>query len=97
MAKKAAAKKAVKKKPEGSVSISLRVNNTDYTSTSDTLGEALDNLPAIVPHTKASFTVITEKMPHGKTFTLTIPGYRRLFYPGMTGQVQRAVFIKRFL
>lgn len=87
--------KSKKKAPLSGFTVLMTVNKEQYTSTADTLEDALLNLPHVDPHTRAVLIVV-EGDKHSRPVALSIPMYRRLFYPGLTGQVQRAQFIKRY-
>lgn len=91
--KKATTKK--KKAPQGGFTVFVKVNGEEYSSTADTLEEAVLQLPAINPKTRATM-VVSKDGKATKPFLLPIPAYKRLFYPGMTGQVQRANLAKRY-
>lgn len=91
MAKKATPKK---KKSNGAYTLYLHVNGEDYTSTADTFEDAILNFPSIQAKTLATLVVSTEGK-QSKPIPLKITMFNRLFYPGMSGAVQRIAFIKR--
>lgn len=93
-----ATKKTTKKrstKPQDGYTVFLNINNEDYSSTADTLNEALLNLPQVTPKTVAKL-IVAKGDKRSRPITLFIPNYRRLFYPGLTGEIQRTNFIKRY-
>lgn len=91
-----ATKKTTKKTAQPKAfSVLVTVNRENYTSTADTLEEAILNLPQLVPHTRASLTIVYGNK-QSQPLSLTIQQYRRLFYPGLTGQIQRASLTKRY-
>lgn len=92
MATKPKAKKTAQPK---AFTVLLNINREDYSSTADTLDEALLNLPQVVPHTRAVITIVYGEK-QSRPFSLAIPQFRRLFYPGLTGQIQRIQLSKRF-
>jgi len=88
-------KKKATKKQQGSFTVFVKVNGEEYSSTADTLEEAVLQLPAVNPKTRARM-VVSKDGKATQPFLLTIPSYKRLFYPGMTGEVQRANLAKRY-
>lgn len=94
-AKKTARKRVARKASEnGLYSVSLKVNGVQLTGVGDTLDTAILALPKFLPKTLASI-VVTKDGKASKPITLNIPALKRLFFPGMTGIVQRSVFSKR--
>lgn len=92
------AKKVVKKEKKlGAMpfSIQLEANDEAFVSYGKTLEEALGKLPRLKWYTKGMFTISKEGKV-SKSFALTIPHLNRLFWPGMTGDIQRASFTKRY-
>jgi hypothetical protein len=87
------AKKATKKKP---YHVYLEINGQKYEAEGDTLDEALVALPAIYPKTKGVLSV-EENGVLKKPRLFFINQLRRLSYPGLTGQIQRAAIIKRLM
>lgn len=90
--------KRMKYKPrrtEGKFLISLEVNDQKLIAYGDSLGEALRNFPDFKPFTKGNFTISRDGKV-SKSFSLAIPYLKRLFWDGMTGEIQRAQFEKRF-
>ena len=85
------AKKTAQPRP---FTVLCTVNNQQYEGSGNTLEEALLNLPVVVPFTRSVF-IVAQGDTHSRPVSLTIPMYRRLFYPGLTGEIQRANFIKR--
>lgn len=88
--------RAVKvKAPEAAIRLQVLVNGLEYNASGDTLAQALQTLPEIKAKTKATLTV-SRNGTKVKELILTIPSFNRLFYPGMTGMINRTVLSKRF-
>ena len=79
----------------GAFNLCLAVNGEKIYSAGDTLEEALLNLQAFNPKTKGTF-IITRNEKESRPMMFNIRQLKRLFYPGMTGVVQRSVFAKRY-
>ncbi len=91
--KKTASKKVVKKaKP---YSIELAVNGEILKADGATLLDALYALPRVKPKTKGIFHVTYEGKT-SKPIVLVIPMMNRMFAEGMTGEVNRSVFAKKY-
>ena len=95
MAKKKSAKKQPKVKGKKPFSIRLEANEEVFETEGATLEEALNGLPRPKWYTKGMFT-ISKDGKVSKSFALTIPHLNRLFWPGITGDIQRASFVKRY-
>lgn len=83
------------KKTKRQVTVHMKMNNETYTATADTLLEALELLPKVTPKTKGMLTVLKDGK-ESKPMHLTIPMYNRLFFPGLTGEIQRVSILKRY-
>ena len=88
-------KKTTKLKGKQPFSIQLEANDEVFTTKGATLMDALMKLPMAKWYTKGMFT-ISKDGKVSKSFALTIPHLNRLFWPGMTGDIQRASFAKRY-
>lgn len=77
-------------------SIKLEANNEVFTTNGATLMEALMALPRPAKWFTKGMFAISKDGKVSKSFALTIPMLNRLFWPGMTGDIQRASFAKRY-
>ena len=84
-------KSTKKKSPEtkGGFCVYVEVNKETYSATGGSLSEALANLPVITPRTKAKVAVECDGK-RSKEAIFSIVDYKRLFYPGLTGEIFRA-------
>lgn len=86
------AKKTIKTAAKQSAfSIDLKVNGTLLHSTGATIADAVLALPSFVPKTVGTLVI-----NGSKPIPYNIPSLKRLFYPGMTGQVQRTQLTKKY-
>lgn len=86
------AKKATKKKVP--ISVTIKVNDTTLIGEGSTVSEALLSIKAPQAKTRAHLTV-TNAGKTSKPIPLKIIDFQRLFYPGMTGEMQRSSLEKR--
>lgn len=91
MAKKTTKNSAPKTKDK--VIVALSVNGKTLTGSASTIAEAILAVPAFTPKTTANLTV-TKGGKATKPMHLNIVKLKRLFYPGLTGKVQRTTLEK---
>ena len=71
------------------VTVFLTINGTDYSSTGDSFSEALAGLPVVTPRTQAKLSIQKDGKT-SKVVLFPIPLFKRLFYPGLSGDVARS-------
>lgn len=86
--------KVVHKQEAKSYKITLKVNGVEYVAEGDDLEKVILSLKVENPKTKGVVTLETDGVLSKPTY-LYIPQLKKLFYPGMTGQIQRIALMKR--
>lgn len=75
--------------------VTLSVNGKEFNSRAGNLETAILRLPRINLKTRGVITV-SKGTKTSKPIILSIANFNKLFYPGMTGEVQRISFVKRY-
>jgi len=75
--------------------VTLHVNGAPIVGSGDTLNEAVLNLPAFTPKTQGKM-VVTYDGKDSRTMLFHLQALKRLFFPGMTGQIQRMALEKQW-
>ena len=88
------AKKTTKKPQEPETTVSLTVNNQVFSASGATIEDALLKIHIPQPKLQSVLTV-TKDGATTKPLSLSIPNVLRLFYPGLSGKVQRIALAKR--
>lgn len=81
---------AKKTKKEAPFRLSLKINAQEFSTSGDTIEGALLSFPKIVPKTNAILTI------NGKQIFLNIARFKRLFFDGQTGEINRMVLSKNY-
>lgn len=89
------AKTTKPKAATGAYTITLEINDQKYVASGATVDLALLALPKVQPKTRAVF-VITHAGKSSRPMMFSIMQFKRLFFPGMTGVVQRSIFARRY-
>jgi len=76
-------------------SISLEVNGKKLESTGETIDAAVLALPKFFPKTTGK-VIISRDGKSSRPFQLNVLKLRRLFFPGMSGKVQRVQLAKSY-
>lgn len=79
-----------KKKAQKAFNLSLKVNAKVFETAAASIEEAVLAFPKIVPKTNAILSI------NGKDILLNIPRFKRLFFPGQTGEINRMVLAKNY-